>query len=214
MGNCKIVYNDTVLIDLSQDSVTPETLDEGVTAHDKDGNPIVGTRPVSGAPSEDLTAEIEAQSALIEEQASQIEELLTVLDEKAVGGNSGVLETCTLRVVGTIGESPDPSEPAPVENATIESVLYPYVKTTEDENGNLQHALAWKDDSVYDDYVEIEGVVVGHPLVISWIADVSETSILEPVNAECFGLSQTGVVGLFMCTKANDAAVITVVNGV
>lgn len=44
MGNCKIVYNDEVLIDLSQDSVTPETLDEGVTAHDKDGNPIVGTR--------------------------------------------------------------------------------------------------------------------------------------------------------------------------
>lgn len=54
MGNCKIVYNDEVLIDLSQDSVTPETLDAGVTAHDKDGNPIVGTR----TPEEPVTEEL------------------------------------------------------------------------------------------------------------------------------------------------------------
>ena len=49
----------------------------------------------SGAPAEDLTAEIEAQAALIEEQAGQIEELLTVLDEKAAGV---VAEMCAVSV--------------------------------------------------------------------------------------------------------------------
>ena len=33
------------LIDLTGDSVTPEALDEGVTAHDASGNQIVGTAP-------------------------------------------------------------------------------------------------------------------------------------------------------------------------
>lgn len=34
------------LIDLTGDSVTPETLAEGKTAHDASGNPIRGTMPV------------------------------------------------------------------------------------------------------------------------------------------------------------------------
>ena len=46
MGNCTIVYKDKVLIDLSRDTVSPETLTEGFTAHDKNGDPIVGTRPI------------------------------------------------------------------------------------------------------------------------------------------------------------------------
>lgn len=48
MGNCTIVYKDKVLIDLSGDTVSPETLTEGVTAHDKNGDPIVGARPIGG----------------------------------------------------------------------------------------------------------------------------------------------------------------------
>ena len=176
---------------------------------------VDGYSPITvNVPVENLDEEINEQSELIEVRAEYLNELLTVLDGKAAGGNSGVLEMCTLRVVGAIGESPSPAEAPPVDNARILSVLYPYVKTTGDGNGNLQHALAWKDEYVDEDYVEIEGVVVGHPLVISWITDVSETSILEPVNAECLGLSQASVFGLFMCTKANDTAVITVVNGV
>ena len=34
------------LIDLTQDSVTPETLAQGVTAHDKSGTKITGTAKV------------------------------------------------------------------------------------------------------------------------------------------------------------------------
>lgn len=39
----KVVYKGKVLIDLSNDTVTPETLLEGYTAHDAKGNVIVGT---------------------------------------------------------------------------------------------------------------------------------------------------------------------------
>lgn len=39
----KVVYGGKVLIDLSSDTVTPETLKEGVTAHDDSGALITGT---------------------------------------------------------------------------------------------------------------------------------------------------------------------------
>ena len=37
-----------ILIDISNDTVTPETLAEGVTAHNAEGNPIVGTMTAEG----------------------------------------------------------------------------------------------------------------------------------------------------------------------
>lgn len=43
MGNSKIVYGGRALIDLTNDTVTAEKLKAGETAHDKAGNPIVGT---------------------------------------------------------------------------------------------------------------------------------------------------------------------------
>ena len=43
-----VVYNGNTLVDLSEDTVTPETLAEGVTAHDKSGNVIVGTMTGGG----------------------------------------------------------------------------------------------------------------------------------------------------------------------
>ena len=44
MANNKVQLSDgTVLLDLTGDTVTPETLLSGVTAHDAAGNPIVGT---------------------------------------------------------------------------------------------------------------------------------------------------------------------------
>ena len=43
MGTSKVVYNDRVLIDLTEDTVSPSTLMAGVTAHGADGEKIVGT---------------------------------------------------------------------------------------------------------------------------------------------------------------------------
>lgn len=45
MGVHFVQIGDEVVVDLTNDSVTPETLDEGVTAHDATGEPIVGTAP-------------------------------------------------------------------------------------------------------------------------------------------------------------------------
>lgn len=44
----KVVYNGETLVDLTNDSVTPETLAEGVTAHDKSGAVITGTMSAGG----------------------------------------------------------------------------------------------------------------------------------------------------------------------
>ena len=41
----QVIYGGETLIDLTGDSVSPETLAEGVTAHDASGNPITGTMP-------------------------------------------------------------------------------------------------------------------------------------------------------------------------
>jgi hypothetical protein len=48
MANNKVEYFGKVLIDLTNDSVTPETLAEGITAHDKSGAVIVGTMASGG----------------------------------------------------------------------------------------------------------------------------------------------------------------------
>lgn len=47
----KVNYGGQTLIDLTGDSVTPETLAEGATAHDASGNVIVGTLPIETIPS-------------------------------------------------------------------------------------------------------------------------------------------------------------------
>lgn len=39
----KVEINGKTIVDLTGDTVTPETLAAGVTAHDAAGNPIVGT---------------------------------------------------------------------------------------------------------------------------------------------------------------------------
>lgn len=44
----KVVYNGETLVDLTNDSVTPETLAEGVTAHDASGAVIIGTMETGG----------------------------------------------------------------------------------------------------------------------------------------------------------------------
>lgn len=77
----KVVYSGQTLIDLSFDTVTPETLAEGVTAHDKSGNPIVGTMQPQTAP-EDL-------NAVLTEQEELIDSLRTALQGKAGGGGGG-----------------------------------------------------------------------------------------------------------------------------
>lgn len=86
----KIILNGETLIDLTGDSIKPETLLLGETAHDASGNPITGTMPPSSG-SENLDTELS-------EQESLIAELEAVLDSKA-SGESVNLGTCTVNVM-------------------------------------------------------------------------------------------------------------------
>lgn len=43
----KIIYGGQTLIDLTEDTVTPETLKQGVTAHDASGEIITGTLSIA-----------------------------------------------------------------------------------------------------------------------------------------------------------------------
>lgn len=85
--------NGQTLIDLTNDTVTAETLAEGITAHGADGEPIVGTMRSS----EDLNAVLTEQEALIDE-------LKEVLREKASGGGGGTDNSINAFFAGTLEE--------------------------------------------------------------------------------------------------------------
>lgn len=57
MGVSKVIFGSDVLIDLTGDTVTADKLSEGVTAHGKDGEPIIGTNTFD-VDSTDATAAI------------------------------------------------------------------------------------------------------------------------------------------------------------
>ena len=52
----QVYYNEKLLLDLTEDTVTPETLAEGVTAHDKSGALIIGTMMGGGGGESDFPA--------------------------------------------------------------------------------------------------------------------------------------------------------------
>lgn len=55
MGISKVIFSDEVLIDLTEDTVSAETLKVGVTAHDSTGELITGTLEESGGnPQEEI----------------------------------------------------------------------------------------------------------------------------------------------------------------
>lgn len=70
----KVEYYGKVLLDLTEDTVTPDTLHKGATAHDKSGAVVTGTFSVD----EEIT-----------EQNALISEIKRVLQGKAAGGGGG-----------------------------------------------------------------------------------------------------------------------------
>ena len=57
MAVSKIIFGDNTLIDLTKDTVSPDTLGSGKTAHDKTGTKITGTHvESSGLDTSDATA--------------------------------------------------------------------------------------------------------------------------------------------------------------
>lgn len=73
----KVTYFGEDLVDLTEDTVTPETLDEGVTAHDSTGNPIVGTRTTDTTLTKSGAA---ADAAVVGEKFTEVSEAISDLE--------------------------------------------------------------------------------------------------------------------------------------
>lgn len=84
MGNSKIIFGDDVLIDLTEDTVTPSTLHKGVTAHAASGDEIEG----------EFTLEEE-----LENQKSLIDQIHAALEGKAVGCDDTLLDDLMARTI-------------------------------------------------------------------------------------------------------------------
>lgn len=103
----KVEYYGKILLDLTEDTVTPETLVEGNTAHGKDGNIITGTNPYAKAQTD----------ATVDEQASLISQIKQALQGKVSGGGGST--------------EPDPREQYQRVDYIIsaEEETYPYIIT-------------------------------------------------------------------------------------
>lgn len=92
----EVVFGAVSIMNISDSTVTPDTLAQGVTAYDKTGEKITGTMKSS----EDLTTVLNEQEAIITE-------LEAALEGKAAGGGSGgelqyVTDTFTLTNSGVV----------------------------------------------------------------------------------------------------------------
>lgn len=69
MGVSKVEYNNETLIDVSNDTVTPSTLAKGYTAHNSNGDPIVGTMSSEGGSGSGIIDVTELPTSGIDENA-------------------------------------------------------------------------------------------------------------------------------------------------
>ena len=74
----KVIYDGNTLIDLMGDTVTPDDLVTGVTAHDKSGAAITGNNPYAKA----------ATDTEVADQSDLLDLALAALEGKAAGGNA------------------------------------------------------------------------------------------------------------------------------
>lgn len=68
----KVVYGGETLVDLTNDTVTPETLAEGVTAHDASGAVITGTMTAGGG--DNLLAQLLESATFANDEVTEINE--------------------------------------------------------------------------------------------------------------------------------------------
>ena len=95
----KVEYGGKTLIDLTQDTVTPETLVKGTTAHDKSGEQIVGTFEGGGGGGGNSVVDFLAGTA---KEVIDTSGVVTSLNQYAFYENDGI-EIVRLPAVMSIG---------------------------------------------------------------------------------------------------------------
>lgn len=82
----KVVFGAVSIMDISDSTVTPETLIDGATAYDKAGEKITGVNPY----------ELNETNEIVEEQADLMEQIQVALEGKA--GSGGITPSGTLNI--------------------------------------------------------------------------------------------------------------------
>ena len=101
----QVIVNGETILDLRSDTVTPETLQKGYTAHDKSGTKITGTleaSSVSVQPSKSVTITSNGTATITPDAG--YDALSSVDVTVDVSGGGGSFETCTLTT--SVGKAP------------------------------------------------------------------------------------------------------------
>lgn len=178
MGVNKVIYGTTVLVDLTSDSVTPDTLVAGETAHGKDGSKVTGTNPYAKGITDD---KVDAQTALI----AQIKNALA---GKAAGGGGGVALP-ELTNEGTADDLTEGKELISGAGAVVTGTN-PYAKTT----------TASKIDTQADLIAQIKSALVGKASGGGNSAPVLQTKSVTPTTSAQTVRPDTGYDGLSSVT--------------
>ena len=93
MGVNVVIFGDSTLVDLREDTVTPDALVVGHTAHGANGEAVAGANPY------DKTA----TDTEVQTQADLIAQISAALEGKGGSGGGVGFETCTLNLVDEIG---------------------------------------------------------------------------------------------------------------
>ena len=97
MSISKVTYNGETLIDVSEDTVTPDTLSEGMTAHNSNGEQITGTMKANPTVQADLSQTDPAQPNFVHGQE--------IIDEKIEAYAVSKTEKGSVNGVATLDEN-------------------------------------------------------------------------------------------------------------
>ncbi len=190
----KVVYGGDTLIDLSADTVTPETLRQGATAHDRAGNPVTGVyAPVLQAKS--VTPGAAAQTVTPDAGYDGLSGVTVAGDANLQAGNikSGV------SIFGVLGNLPEGAQVASGEvkfSSNTDECIIPTPFLVKNlayicVSGTNTNCLLFVDGKKYSGMWMFNGNPVADLGVFTVTTTASQTTIVLGGSSRGFGKNST-----------------------